>query len=140
MNETNVNSVIIYTDNRAAIIASTLTKPSLGHYIIDTFHNTISTIKKKNPCMSIQLKWVPTHRGIEGNEAADQAAKKATTHGSSHITKLPKLLTKSFPHSKSAAKQAFHKKLKDKAQITWEKSSQYRRMQFTSGKTQIADL
>ena len=31
MNKTNVDSVIIYTDNRATIIASTLTKPSPGH-------------------------------------------------------------------------------------------------------------
>ena len=75
MNKTNVDSVIIYANNRAAITASTLTKPSLGHYIINAFHNAISTIKKKNPCMSIQLKWVPAHKGIEGNKAADQAAK-----------------------------------------------------------------
>ena len=113
MNKTNIDSVIIYTDNRATITASTLTKPLPGHYILDAFHDTVSTIKKKHPCMPIQLKWVPAHKGIEGNKTAEQVAKKATTHGSSHTSKLLKLLTKTLPHSKSAAKQAFHKKIKD---------------------------
>ena len=134
MNKINANSAIIYIDNRAAITVSTLTKPSPGHSILNDFHNAISTIKKKNPHMTIQLKWVPTHKGIEGNKAADQVTKKAT-HGSSHIMKLPKLLTKVLPYSKLAAKQAFHKKLKDKAQITWEKSPQYRSMKFTDPTT-----
>ena len=44
-----------------------------------------------------------------------------------------------LPHSKLAAKQAFHKKLKDKAQIAWEKSPQYRRMQFTDPTTPSND-
>ena len=131
MNETDTDSAIIYTDNRAAIAASILTKPSPGHYLLDAFHNAISLIKRKHPCMTIQLKWVPTHQGIEGNETANQAAKKATTHGSSHISKLPKLLTKALPHSKSASKQAFYEKLKDETQLAWEKSSQYRTMQHT---------
>ena len=131
MNETGADSAIIYTDNRAAITASTLTKPSPGHYLLDAFHNAITLIKRKHPHMTIQLKWVPAHQGIEGNETANQAAKKATTHGSSHISKLPKLLTKALPHSKSASKQAFHKKLKDKTQLAWEKSPRYRTMQHT---------
>ena len=139
MNKTNANSAIIYTDNRAAITTSTLTKPSPGHYIFNAFHNAISTIKKKNPHMFIQLKWVPAHEGIEGNKAANQVAKKATTHGSSHITKLPKLLTKALPHSKLAAKQAFHEKLKDEAQITCEKSPRYRSTQFTDPTTPSND-
>ena len=131
MNETDTDSPIIYTDNCTAITASTLTKPPPGHYLLDTFHNAISLIKRKHPHMTIQLKWLPTHQGIEGNETANQAAKKATTHGSSHISKLPKLLTKALLHSKSASKQACHEKLKDKTQLTWEKSPWYRTMQHT---------
>ena len=132
MNETNADSAIIYTNNHTAITTSTLTKLSPGHYLLDTFfHNAMSPIKRKRPHMTIQLKWVPAHQGIKGNETADQAAKKATTHGSSHISKLPKLLTKALPHSKSASKQAFHEKLKDKTQLAWEKSPWYRTMQHT---------
>ena len=85
---------------------------------------------QRHPHMSIQLKWVPAHKGIEGNKTSDQVAKRATTHNSSHISKPPKLLTKTLPHSKSAAKQPFHKKLKNEAQLAWEKSPRYRRMQF----------
>ena len=84
MNKTNVDSATIYTDNRAAITASALTKPSPGHYLLNTFHNAISIIKRKHPRMAIQLKWVPAHQGIEGNEATDRAAKKPL-HMAVHI-------------------------------------------------------
>lgn len=51
LNELNVDSAIIYTDNCAAIIASTLVKPLSGHHLLDTFYKAISTIKQRNPVL-----------------------------------------------------------------------------------------
>lgn len=111
LNELNIDSVIIYADNRAVITASTLMKPSPGHHLLDAFHKAVGVIKQRHPGIDIQIKWFPAHQGIIGNEAADSAAAKATAHGSSPTNKLPKLLTKLLPQSKSAAKRAFHKKI-----------------------------
>lgn len=103
-----------------------LTRSSPGHYIINTFHSAVKTIRLKHPGITIQIKWIPAHQGVEGNEAADALTKKAITHNSSHHSWLPKLLTKTLPYSKLAAKQAFHKKIKSEAQLMWLNSPQYK--------------
>ena len=116
LRETHVCSAIIYVNSKALTLATILTSPSPGHYIIDIFHSAITNIHKKLPRLSIQIKWVPAHRGVEGNEAADHLAKRAITRDGSALSKLPKLLTSSLPHSKSAAKQAHRSKTQTKTQ------------------------
>lgn len=53
---------------------------------------------------------------MEGNEKADDLAKRAITDGGSNTDDLPKFLRKELPHSKSAAKykQAYGEKLKQR--------------------------
>ena len=47
--EWGVQSATICIDSQAVIKATQLTKPSPGHYILDTFHDNIDTLKKKHP-------------------------------------------------------------------------------------------
>ena len=54
---------------------------------------------------------------------------------SSHPSRLPKALTKHLPHSKSAAKQAFHEKIKDETQQLWLSSPRYKTMKATDPTT-----
>ena len=65
------------------------------------------------------FKWIPGHKGMEGNEKANEQVKKAITEGSSNAQNLPKMLKDTLPHSKSALKQAHNKKLNRKAQKIW---------------------
>ena len=100
-------------------------KPSAGHYIFDAIHKSIMTLQKKHVGIKIKIKWVPGHKGVEGNEKADEEVKKAIMESSSPADKLPKLLRKKLPYSKSAMVQAYGEKLKGKAQRAWMMSQWY---------------
>jgi hypothetical protein len=71
---------------------------------------------------------------VEGNEKADEQAKKAITEGSSDRNKLPKMLRKKLPYSKTAMIQAFGEKLKERAQKEWMASRRYDKMKKTDPK------
>jgi hypothetical protein len=114
-NEWGIWLAILYIDNQASILATQLTKPTAGHYIFDTFHEEIETLKKRHN-IHVTVQWVPGHKGVEGNEQADKQAKKAITEGSSDKRQLPRLLREMLPHSRSVAKWAFGEMLKRNAQ------------------------
>jgi ribonuclease HI len=133
-NEWGIRSAILYIDNQASILATQLTKPTAGHYIFDAFHEEIETLKKRHN-IRVTVQWVPGHKGVEGNERADEQAKKAITEGSSDKQRLPRLLRKTLPHSRSAAKWAFGETLKHNAQKLWQKSPRYTKMKKTDPTT-----
>src|ERR1700733_10040780 len=83
----------------------------------------------------ITIQWITGHKGVEGNELADEQAKKAITEGSSNTSELPRILKKALPHCKSAIKCAYSEKLKRNAQKAWQKSLRYERMKNTDPTT-----
>jgi hypothetical protein len=85
----------------------------------------------QNLNLRITLKWIPGHKGVEGNEQADEQAKKAITDGSSANNQIPAYLHNPIPQSKSATTQNFNVKLKIQAQKEWVKSPRYNRMKKT---------
>jgi hypothetical protein len=134
-NKWNIRSAFIYINNRASIAATQLTKPSPGHYIFDKLHKNVIALQKKHLGMKIKIKWVPGHKGVEGNERADEEAKKGITMGSSDKRKLPNFLRKMLPQSKSVAKCTHNEKLKRRAQKGWQSSERYDRMKKTDPTT-----
>jgi len=120
-NEWGVWSAIFYIDNQASITAMQLINPTSGHHIFDIFNEYIVVLKKKHSGIWLKIKWVPGHQGVDGNEQADEQAKKAITEGSSKQRELPRYLKKLLPHSKSAMKAAYNEKLKCRAQKIWQK-------------------
>jgi hypothetical protein len=134
-NEWSIWSAIFYIDNQASITATQLTKPAAGHHILDALHKHIAALKQKHRGIHIEFKWIPGHKGVEGNEQADELAKKLITEGSSNKHNLPKYLKKTLPHSVSALKWAYNEKLKCHAQKLWEKSPRYSKMKKTDPKT-----
>ena len=114
-----VHSVIIYVNSRALILALLPTAPAPGHYLIDAVHAAISNIHKRSPRLSIQIKWVPAHKCVEGNKAADHLAKRAITNSNSPHTELPKLLLTMLPYSRSAVKQAHRTQIQEETQQIW---------------------
>jgi ribonuclease HI len=99
--EWNIRSANIYIDNCASITATQLTKPNPGHYIFDALHKSIAVVRKRHRGIKITVKWVPGHKGIEGNEQADEEVKKAIMEGSNEANRLLGLLKKMLPCSNS---------------------------------------
>ena len=113
-------------DNQSAIIATGSIKPMPSHYIWDALHRQLRDTVKTHPGMDLLVKWTPGHADIEGNEKADEEAKKAITEGSSQ--RLPKLLRGTLPKSKSAMKQAYNAKLRGIVTKKWKNSPRYQRI------------
>jgi ribonuclease HI len=70
------NKVIIYTDNQAAIRTVGNPTGKSGAYIIDDIVRLIDCLQATKR-IQVEVRWVPAHTGILGNEIADIAAKEA---------------------------------------------------------------
>ncbi|KAJ7716665.1 hypothetical protein DFH07DRAFT_785351 [Mycena maculata] len=81
-----------------------------GHYLWDIFHRSLRLARAKHTEMRLQVKWTPGHVDIPGNEAADEAAKRAALEGTfgqglTVLSNLPCTLTHHRLLKKVARKQ-----------------------------------
>jgi hypothetical protein len=124
--EEQVNGIVpLGLDNTSAIGATTCPKPGVGHYIWDIFHRRLTMTRKKHQDFSLRVDWTPGHVDIPGNEAADEAAKRAAQSGSFGGT--PKVL-KGLPYSKSVLVLAHKRTLKKAAEKNWKRSRRFARI------------
>ncbi|OHE90236.1 zinc knuckle [Colletotrichum orchidophilum] len=72
----NRSKVLIYTDNQAAIRSSARPKGKSGSYLLRTIADKTQKLQEQG--LKTEIRWVPAHTGIQGNEDADTAAKEAT--------------------------------------------------------------
>jgi len=95
-----VRRVTIFTDSQATLRRIQSDEPGQGQVLVLRTINWKSELLEKN--IRVEYRWVPAHKGIEGNEEADlQATKAAYKHcGSYTETKnpLPYLNYISFAH------------------------------------------
>ncbi|KAJ6439009.1 reverse transcriptase [Purpureocillium lavendulum] len=70
------SKVVIYTDNQAAIRSSAKPKGKSGAYLLKKIVAQTAILQENN--LPIEIRWVPAHTGVQGNEDADKAAKEAT--------------------------------------------------------------
>lgn len=70
-------SYFILADNQSALLNAFHPLHSPGQQIRSHLLHLHQEILKASPTVSITLAWVPGHQGIEGNEEADEWAKKA---------------------------------------------------------------
>lgn len=68
--------VTIYTDNQAAIRAVGDPVGRSGAYILGEIVDRVNRLQSQ-PGIQIEIRWIPLHTDIPGNEAADIAAKEA---------------------------------------------------------------
>ena len=74
----NNQNFIIYSDSLSAIesieAGSTISRPTLLERLLSKYS------KVKNQGKIVQIHWMPSHIGIQGNQRADDLAKTATQH------------------------------------------------------------
>ncbi|KAF4442705.1 reverse transcriptase [Fusarium austroafricanum] len=70
------SKILIYTDNQAAIRSTAKPKGKSGAYLLRNIAQQIDELRSQG--LNTEIRWVPAHVGIQGNEDADRAAKEAT--------------------------------------------------------------
>ena len=100
----------IYTDSQSAIKAINNPHRQSGQAIIKDFLDCVDDINDKYPHLRIKIIWISGHAKIEGNERADEEAKKAATHPS--ISQL---------HNHRSLKSARIRTIKEMAKKQWDK-------------------
>ena len=118
--------LIVCIDNQAAIRAIEKPGASSGQHLVKYIVYLINGLRRK--ATEVELHWVPAHIGIEGNEAADKAAKQATgwtqkrsRHG--RITELDTNRTATKAHAaralRSSKKQSIAKEVYQQWKESW---------------------
>ncbi|KAJ3453426.1 hypothetical protein MRS44_017673 [Fusarium solani] len=67
--------VCIYTDNQAAIRSSAKPKGKPGAYLLKAIAQITEELQQNG--LPVEIRWIPAHAGVWGNEQADKAAKEA---------------------------------------------------------------
>jgi len=100
--------VTIFTDAQAAIrrMASEETSPSQQYALQARKH--IAALRRARPGVIIEIRWCPAHKGVEGNEKADEwaevAAEEPDTHGAEWLNCSDRTEARPMPLSRSLAK------------------------------------
>ena len=105
-------SLIIWTDNQAAIQSTADPKGQAGQHILSRIVEKLKKLKEME--VPVTLRWLAAHEDVPGNEAADKLAKWASEKGTGGNECC--LL--------SAAKQRIRKLTQDNWQALWEASAQ----------------
>jgi ribonuclease HI len=80
----NRSKLLIYTDNQAAIRFTAQPKGKSGAYLLKSITQQIDKLRSQG--LDTEIRWVPAHIGIQGNEDADRAAKEATGWREGNLT------------------------------------------------------
>ncbi|KAJ3709967.1 hypothetical protein C8R42DRAFT_597839 [Lentinula raphanica] len=84
-----MDELSIWADSTAAIAATNSAKTGPSHYILDLFHERLQELRANLSDLRVTISWVPGHLGVDGNERADQEAKRAAeTRSSRNISKI----------------------------------------------------
>jgi ribonuclease HI len=115
----------IGADNTSTLHNAMSQQPRSAHYLTDEMHNLFEAATRRGPAnRRIKMTWTPGHVGINGNERADEEAKKAAGGEHSAASNLPLLLRKPLPISRSATRKSYKAKTKKILESRLQRSKQ----------------
>jgi ribonuclease HI len=76
--------VTIFTDAQAAIKRMVSEEPGPGQMYAIQARQHIATLRRARPDITIEIRWCPAHKGVAGNEKADEWAKLAAAEPDAH--------------------------------------------------------
>ena len=76
--------VRIFTNAQAAIARMTHDEPGPGQTYGIQARQAIAILRKQEPAVEVEINWCPAHKGIPGNEVADEWAKLAASEPDGH--------------------------------------------------------
>lgn len=108
---------VIWTDSQAAVQSLTRPEGRTGAYVLQRIVQQVDSLHRRGH--TVRVRWIPSHRDISGNKAADKAAKEATgwrKDGSSGA----RAAAATEPYSqKAAVKMWYRKRVHERWETTW---------------------
>jgi hypothetical protein len=112
----------IALDNQAAIQTTRRERAIPGQYLVNAVHRQIQGVAEQQAGARVLMRWIPGHEAIEGNERADEEAKKAAKGDTSHEWEIPIECRGIMPTSRAAEVQRHNAELKRQARAIFAKS------------------
>jgi len=84
--EKEITRVMVFTDSQATLRRIQLDEPGPGQVLALRIINWVNALARKN--IQVEYRWVPAHKGVEGNEEVDQQATKAAYKHCGSYTKM----------------------------------------------------
>ena len=116
-------TVSLYIDNQAVISTIGNPKAKSGQHLL----RQLNLLANSLAC-NLKIHWISSHSKVKGNEKVDELAKEVALGKSSARNRLPHQLRTLISTSASAAKQQFHKILKEKWEEEWNNSERGRKL------------
>src|SRR6266481_8815110 len=129
--ERGIQRATIRLDNQAVLGALSIRKPKPAQIIIDEIIVQIEETwqQARHPTFRLEIGWIKGHSRVEGNEKANQEAKKAAGGQASRVRMLPRfLMEEPLSLSTSALRQAFNAGLLSRWRNVWATFPRYMRI------------
>lgn len=117
-----------FVDCQSAIQAVEGRAPKPASYIWDLFHQMMDANRRRQPRLVVEIHWIPGHQGVEGNEQADEEAKKAAGGDGTDERELPMELREGLPFNVLSERATFAERIKKRWQDMWRRSPRYAKL------------